>query len=242
MGEIRIGCSGWNYEDWRGRVYPEGLPPRRWLGHYGTLFDTVEINNTFYRLPNRSAVARWVEETPSEFVFSVKASRYLTHVKRLTDLGTGLERFYERIEPLARSPKMGPVLWQLPGNFRRDDDRLADALGRLPAGRHCFEFRHESWFAGEVYSLLRDYRVALVIGDHPARPFQAHELTADWTFVRFHYGRRGRDGKYSERELEEWASRFEHWRRSADVYAYFNNDWKGYAVRNGLWLKKRLHT
>ncbi len=242
MGEIRIGCSGWNYEDWRGRVYPKGLPARRWLEHYATLFNTVEINNTFYRLPNRSAVTRWVEETPPGFVFSVKASRYLTHVRRLTDLGAGLERFYERIEPLARTPKMGPVLWQLPGNFRRDDDRLADALARLPPGRHCFEFRHESWFAGEVYDLLRGHGVALVIGDHPARPFQANELTADWTFVRFHYGRRGRDGNYSERELEEWASRFEHWRRSADVYAYFNNDWKGYAVRNGLWLKKRLNT
>ena len=242
MGAIRIGCSGWNYQDWREHVYPKGLPPRRWLEHYASLFDTVEINNTFYRLPNRSAVTRWVEETPPGFVFSVKASRYLTHVKRLADLGAGLERFYERIEPLARSPKMGPVLWQLPGNFRRDDDRLADALGRLPAGRHCFEFRHESWFAGEVYDLLRERRVALVIGDHPARTFQAHELTADWTFVRFHYGHHGRDGNYSERELEAWASRFEHWRRSADVYAYFNNDWKGYAVRNGLWLKKRLDT
>jgi uncharacterized protein YecE (DUF72 family) len=242
VGETRIGCSGWNYDDWRGRVYPTGLPPRRWLEHYAKLFDTVEINNTFYRLPNRSAVARWVEESPPGFVFSVKASRYLTHVKRLIDLGPGLERFYERIEPLARSPKMGPVLWQLPATFRRDDDRLADALGQLPDGRHCFEFRHESWFAGDVYTLLRERSVALVIGDHPARPFQAHELTADWTFVRFHYGHPGRDGNYSERELEEWALRIERWRGKADVYAYFNNDWKGYAVRNGLWLKKRLET
>jgi uncharacterized protein YecE (DUF72 family) len=242
VGDIRIGCSGWNYEDWRGRVYPKGLPPRRWLEHYAKLFDTVEINNTFYRLPNRSTVARWVEESPPGFVFSVKASRYLTHVKRLTNLGPGLERFYERLEPLARSPKMGPVLWQLPGTFRRDDDRLAGVLGQLPAGRHCFEFRHESWFAGDVYALLREHGVALVIGDHPARPFQTHELTAEWTFLRFHHGRRGRDGNYSERELEEWAGRIEHWRSKADVYAYFNNDWKGYAVRNGLWLKKRLDT
>jgi uncharacterized protein YecE (DUF72 family) len=100
----------------------------------------------------------------------------------------------------------------------------------------------KSWFAGDVYALLRERGVALVIGDHPARPFQAHELTADWTFLRFHYGRRGRDGNYSERELEEWARRIEHWRGTADVYAYFNNDWKGYAVRNGLWLKKHLDT
>jgi uncharacterized protein YecE (DUF72 family) len=134
------------------------------------------------------------------------------------------------------------VLWQLPGNFRRDDERLASALDRLPAGRNCFEFRHESWFADDVYALLREHGVALVIGDHPARPFQTHHLTADWTFVRFHYGHRGREGNYSERELGDWAHRLERWRDAIDVYAYFNNDWRGYAVKNGLWLKKRLET
>jgi uncharacterized protein YecE (DUF72 family) len=237
---VRVGCSGWNYSHWREIVYPKGLPPARWLEHYATLFDTVEVNNTFYRLPKRESVARWVEQTPVDFVFAVKASRYLTHVKRLTDLGPGLQRFYERIEPLAHSPKLGPVLWQLPGNFRRDDERLGSALGRLPEGRHCFEFRHESWFAPEIYELLRAHGVALVIGDHPGRRFQAHELTADWTFLRFHYGSRGRNGNYSERELEEWAQRIGDWRSRVEVYAYFNNDWRGYAVRNGLWLKKRL--
>ena len=113
-----------------------------------------------------------------------------------------MERFYERIEPLARTPKMGPVLWQLPANFRRDDERLRQALSALPGGRHAFEFRHESWFPPEVYDLLRAHGAALVIGDHPERPFQTHELTADWTFIRFHYGSRGRNGNYSERELE----------------------------------------
>jgi uncharacterized protein YecE (DUF72 family) len=238
--EVRIGCSGWNYSHWRAIVYAKGLPQSRWLEHYATLFDTVEVNSTFYRLPRRDAVARWIEQTPDDFVFTVKASRYLTHIRRLTDLGPGAGRFYERIEPLLHSPKMGPVLWQLPANFRRDDDRLASALQQLPAGRHCFEFRHESWFVPEVYELLRARGVALVIGDHPERPFQSHELTADWTFIRFHYGHRGRRGNYSERELEEWAQRIERWRRNADVYAYFNNDWHGYAVKNGLWLKKRL--
>jgi uncharacterized protein YecE (DUF72 family) len=170
----------------------------------------------------------------------VKASRYLTHVKRLTDLGPGVARFYERIEPLLESPKMGPVLWQLPATFRRDDERLADAFERLPPGRHCFEFRHESWFTPDVYELLRSRGVALVIGDHTERPFQTHELTADWTFVRFHYGAYGRRGNYSERELERWAERIEDWRRRIDVYAYFNNDWEGFAVKNGLWLKERL--
>ena len=237
---VRVGCSGWNYADWRGLVYPKGLPPSRWLEHYAGLFDTVEVNSTFYRLPRREAVARWVEQTPDGFVFAIKASRYLTHIKRLRDLGPGARRFYERIEPLLRSPKMGPLLWQLPGNFRRDDDRLGSALERLPPGRHCFEFRHESWFVPDVYDLLRSHEVALVIGDHPERPFQTHELTADWTFIRFHYGKRGRNGNYSERELEEWAQRIEGWRRRVEVYAFFNNDWRGYAVKNGLRLKNRL--
>jgi uncharacterized protein YecE (DUF72 family) len=237
---VWIGCSGWNYPHWRERVYPKGLPQIRWLEHYATLFDTVEVNNTFYRLPRRTSVAGWVERTGAEFVLAVKASRYLTHIKRLTDLGPGVERFYECIEPLVESGKLGPVLWQLPGNFRRDDDRLASALGQLPAGRHCFEFRHASWFVPEVYELLRAHGAALVIGDDPSRPFQTHELTADWTFIRFHRGRRGRNGNYSERELEEWARRIDPWRSRIDVYAYFNNDWEGFAVRNALWLKRRL--
>jgi uncharacterized protein YecE (DUF72 family) len=237
---VRIGCSGWNYAHWRERVYPRSLPQRRWLAHYATLFDTVEINNTFYRLPRRSAVAGWVEETPAGFVFAVKASRYLTHVKRLTDMERGLARFSERIAPLAEASKMGPILWQLPPNFRRDDERLARALERLPAGRHCVEFRHESWFVPETYELLRRHDVALVVGDHPERSWQTHELTADWTFIRFHYGRRGRHGNYSERELDEWAERIVCWRRRAEVFAYFNNDWQGFAVANGLALRERL--
>jgi uncharacterized protein YecE (DUF72 family) len=236
-----IGCSGWNYRDWRETVYPKGLPPRRWLEHYGGLFDTVEVNNTFYRLPNRSAVATWASESPDGFVFSVKASRYLTHIKRLKDMGEGVKRFYERIEPLIEADKLGPVLWQLPGNFRCDDELLAGALARLPDGRHCFEFRHPSWFTAKVYELLRKHAVALVIGDHPDRPFQSHEITTGWTFIRFHYGRRGRGGNYSERELETWKQRILDWERSkTEVFAYFNNDWNAYAVKNALWLKRAV--
>jgi len=162
------------------------------------------VNNTFYRLPTLSAVEGWAEQSPRGFLFTVKASRYLTHIKRLTDLDQGVRRYYERIQPLIDAKKLGPVLWQLPGNFQRDDERLAGALRALPKGRHCFEFRHPSWFDEEVYELLRRKRVALVIGDHPERPFQSYELTASWTLVRFHYGHRGRDGNYSARELEEW--------------------------------------
>ncbi|HXV58437.1 MAG TPA: DUF72 domain-containing protein [Gaiellaceae bacterium] len=240
MREIRIGCSGWSYAHWRGVVYPDGLPQRRWLEHYATLFDTVEVNATFYRLPRRSTVAAWVAGTPQGFVFAVKGSRFLTHVRRLTDTGRGLDRFYACLEPLVGTPKLGPVLWQLPETFRRDDDRLAAALAALPPGRHAFELRHESWFADEVYDLLRAHGATLVYGDHPARPFQAEELTADWAYVRFHHGRRGRRGNYSERELDEWADRLRAWSRQAEVYAYFNNDWEGFAVRNALGLAGRL--
>jgi uncharacterized protein YecE (DUF72 family) len=240
MRAVHIGCSGWNYRDWREVFYPKGTPARLWLEHYSKVFGTVEVNNTFYRLPSRSAVAGWVEQTPDEFVFAVKASRYLTHMKRLTDMDAGVGRFYERIEPLVASGKLGPLLWQLPGSFRRDDDRLASALDGLPDGRHCFEFRHESWFDEGVYALLRKHGVALVIGDHPERSFQTHQMTADWTFVRFHYGSKGRGGNYSESELEAWSRRIASWRSSVEVFAYFNNDWKGFAVENGLFLRDRL--
>jgi len=240
MASVRIGCSGWNYRSWAGDFYPRGCPPRRWLAHYATTFDTVEVNTTFYRLPNRDAVAAWVAQTPPAFLFTVKSSRYLTHMKRLTDLGRGVDRLWERLEPLTTSPKMGPVLWQLPENFHRDDDRLRAALERLPPGRHAFEFRHESWFADDVLALLRAHDVALVIGDHPERPWQRHELTAGFTLIRFHYGRRGRRGNYGPSELEAWARRIAEWRAHADVFAYFNNDWEGFAPRNAMALAAML--
>jgi uncharacterized protein YecE (DUF72 family) len=237
---VRIGCSGWNYKHWRELFYPKGLPPRQWLLHYARFFDTVEVNSTFYRLPKRHAVENWVRESPPGFLLTIKMSRYVTHIKRLTGLDESLALFYSRIDPLVGSPKLGPVLWQLPPTFKRDDERLAGALAKLPPGRHCFEFRDRSWFVEEVYELLRAHGVALVIGDSPKYPFQTHEVTADWTFIRFHHGRRGRRGNYSESELEEWAQRIERCREDVDVYGYFNNDWEGYAIKNGLWLKERL--
>ncbi|HET8872867.1 MAG TPA: DUF72 domain-containing protein [Gaiellaceae bacterium] len=241
MTEIRIGCSGWNYAHWRERIYPKGLPQKRWLEYYARLFDTVELNTTFYRLPNVSAVEGWVAHTPPGFLFAVKASRYLTHIRRLTDLEGGIRRFYERIGPLRRSRKLGPVLWQLPPTFKRNDERLASALEALPEGRHCFEFREPSWYVDEIYALLRAHGAALVIPDSPKYPFRALELTTDWTFVRFHHGSRGRRGNYSESELEERAVWIAGWRdRGIDVYAYFNNDWEGFAVKNGLKLKALL--
>lgn len=241
--DIRVGLSGWNYGHWRdGVFYPRRLPASRWLEFYAERFDTVEVNSTFYRLPRVDAVARWVEQTPPGFLFSVKASRYLTHIKRLRDLGPGLERFLERIDPLLGSPKLGPLLWQLPPTFRRDQDRLAGALVRLPPElRHCIEFRHPSWFVEETYELLREHQVALAIGDRPqVNAFQAHELTASWTYVRFHGGTRGRRGNYSESELREWAVRLLDWSTTHEVFAYFNNDWEGFAPRNAAFLERLL--
>jgi uncharacterized protein YecE (DUF72 family) len=238
---VRIGTSGWQYRDWRGTFYPAGLPQSRWLEHYASRFATVEVNNTFYRLPTVAAVRGWVAQTPPGFVFAVKSSRYLTHIKRLTDMDRGVARLLERLEPLTASPKMGPMLWQLPGNFRRDDERLAFALEHLPPGRHAFEFRHESWFADDVLAALRAHGVALVIGDHPERPWQPHELTADFTFVRLHYGHRGRRGNYSATELDEWARELQRLARRAEVFAYLNNDWEGFAIRNAQGLQERLN-
>jgi uncharacterized protein YecE (DUF72 family) len=234
-----IGCSGWNYPSWRGELYPRGLPQRRWLEHYATIFNTVEVNNTFYRLPKQEAVANWAEQTPAGFLFACKASRYLTHVKRLRGIGDSIELFMERLTPLREAGKLGPVLWQLPGNFQRDDERLEGLLERLPPGRHAIEFRHPSWFERAVLRRLREAGVALVIGDHPERPFQSREITASWTFVRFHWGSRGRRGNYSDRELASWRRRIAAWRRRTEVFAYFNNDWEGFAPRNALKLAGR---
>jgi uncharacterized protein YecE (DUF72 family) len=240
MKPVRIGCSGWMYDDWRGRLYPGHEPKRRWLELYAKRFDTVEVNSTFYRLARREAVAGWVRQTPPEFCFAVKASRYLTHIKRLADLEEGIKRFYEPLEPLIEAGRLGPVLWQLPENFHRDDGRLETWLEALPGGRHTIEFRHPSWFAAEVLAALRAHGVALAIGDHPKRPFQSYDATAPWRFIRFHYGTRGRVGNYSVSEIGEWAARIARWRRNEEVYVYYNNDWNSYAPANARVLMRDL--
>lgn len=240
MKPVRVGCSGWMYDSWRGRLYPEGAPKRRWLELYAEHFDTVEVNSTFYRLARREAVAAWVTQTPPGFLFSVKASRYLTHVRRLRDIEDGIRRFYEPIEPLIEASRLGPVLWQLPENFHRDDGRLEGLLELLPPGLHTIEFRHPSWFVAGVMELLRARGVALTIGDHPSRPFQTYEATADWRFVRFHYGARGRAGNYSATEIAAWAERIALWRHRQSIYVYYNNDWNSYAPANARLLLRRL--
>lgn len=207
MKEVRIGCSGWNYADWRGDFYPRGVPASRWLRHYATVFDTVEVNATFYRLPKRETTAAWAEQVPAGFCFAVKGSRYLTHMKRLRDMDTGLRRFWERIEPLQKAGKLGPVLWQLPANFHRDDERLAAALAALPSARHCFEFRHPSWFVDDVRALLEEHEASLALGHDARRPLPEASPLGPIAYLRLHYGRRGRDGNYSDRELDGWRRR-----------------------------------
>jgi uncharacterized protein YecE (DUF72 family) len=164
-------------------------------------------------------------------------------MKRLRDPGGSLDKFFTSIRPMTESPKLGPVLWQLPPNFQRDDERLdawLEALENHPAQRHAVEFRHQSWLTGDVLGILHAHGAALVIADDPRRVQIPHELTTDWTFVRFHYGRRGRRGNYSETELREWAERIRDLARKAEVFAYFNNDWEVFAVRNAQRMKHLL--
>jgi uncharacterized protein YecE (DUF72 family) len=236
---IRIGCSGWSYEHWRGVFYPQSGSSSRWLELYAQEFDTVEINATFYRLPQVKTVERWASIVPEEFLFAVKASRYLTHVRRMRDIAEGVKRMDACIEPLRRASKLGPILWQLPPHFPRDDEILRSALEALSPGRHTFEFRDPTWFTDEVYEILRRHDAALVVADRAPEGSSPWVDTADWSYLRFHRGR-GRDGNYSERQLREWADRLEH--PSGDVYAYFNNDWQGFAIENARRLRRLVES
>lgn len=240
MKAVRVGCSGWSYRDWREAFYPLGLPPSRRLEHYASRFDTVEVNATFYRLPEKATVRGWSEQVPDGFLFAVKASRYLTHVRRLRGIKKGLGRFWARLEPLRSSGKLGPVLWQLPETYPRDDEALAGALAILPPGEHCFEFRHASWFCPDVRALLEEHGAGLVVADDPRRELPPGGPLGPLVYLRLHYGSRGRDGNYSERELAAWRRRIAAWRARRDVFAYLNNDWRGFAPRNALTLRGGL--
>jgi uncharacterized protein YecE (DUF72 family) len=237
--EVLIGTSGWTYPHWRVPVY-HGAPQSRWLELYAAEFPTVEVNATFYRLPRPSVVERWAERVPEGFVFAVKTSRYLTHIRRLEDIGEGVERLRRLLVPLAAAGRLGPWLWQLPPGFTRDDARLRAALAALPPGRHAFEFRDASWFCPAVLRLLERAGACLVIGDAPTRPYQTLDATTDWRYLRLHHGTHGRRGNYAPRELATWAERIVHGARDGDVYAYFNNDWEAFAVRNARDLQRRV--
>ncbi len=241
MGRIRVGCSGWNYDHWRNGVfYPPRLPARAWLAYYAERFDTVEVNATFYRLPRAATVARWVDATPGDFVFAFKASRYLTHVKRLQELPGHVDLLVERVEPLVHSPKLGPMLWQLPPTFARDDERLAAALAQFPQGlRHAIEFRHESWLVDEVLELLHRHGVAFVVADRASAPeLCREEVTTEFAYVRLHEGKDG--GNYAHAQLRRWVRRLEHLAEQAEVFVYFNNDQRGYAVENALYVDRAI--
>ena len=239
MRPVWIGCSGWSYRDWRDGLY-RGVPSARWLERYAEAFDTVEVNATFYRLPKRETVAAWVEQTPPGFLFAVKGSRYLTHLKRLREIEQGVSRFWEPLEPLREAGRLGPVLWQLPGNFPRDDGVLEGALDVLPAARHCFEFRHPSWFAEPVRALLERRGASLALGDDARRELPPAHPLGELAYLRLHYGSRGRDGNYSSAELERWRRRIAAWRSRREVFVYLNNDWRGFAPANARELRRGL--
>jgi uncharacterized protein YecE (DUF72 family) len=237
---IRIGCAGWNYRQWKADVY-DGAPQRLWLQRYAERFPTVEVNATFYRLPLESTVQTWADQTPDGFLFAVKVGRYLTHIKRLAAPKSGTFTLLERLAPIVEAGKLGPLLWQLPPNFKRDDERLATAMERFPAGfRHAIEFRHPSWFCEPVIEAMRAAGVGLAIGDHPDRGFQTYEWTADWTYLRLNHGAAGPDERYSPAELEKWAERISGWRGRGDIYVYMNSDEGLFAVRDGEALESLL--
>lgn len=228
---VWIGTSGWQYRDWRGRLYPTGLAQAHWLEHYADAFATVESNNAFYRLPERRTFEAWAARTPPDFRMAVKVSRYLTHIRRLRAPAEPVERFLDRIAGLG--PKLGPVLLQLPPQLRRDDERLVDTLDRFPPElRVAVEFRHGSWFVEEVRRLLETRGVALCLADRRG-PLTPVWRTAGWTYLRFHEGRAAPAPCYGRQALASWADRLAGgWHADEDVWVFFNNDPQGCAPRD----------
>jgi len=239
MRAPRIGCSGWEYKHWRGDFYPVTLSKTCWFEHYAKTFDTVEINNTFYRLPEKTTFAVWAARAPRGFLYAVKASRFLTHMKKLKDPEQPLDRLFGRMQPLRMH--LGPVLYQLPPGWKLDRARLEYFLQALPADfRHVLEFRDPSWYADEVLALLDRYGVALCLHDMRGSA-TARVRVGPFVYVRFHGATGHYGGGYSDRRLREWA----HWllaeqRRGTAVYAYFNNDVGGHAPRNALTLRRMM--
>jgi uncharacterized protein YecE (DUF72 family) len=238
--QIRIGCSGWQYRHWRADFYPAELPASRWFAHYATRFDTVEINNSFYRLPPPETFAKWREQAPTRFLYAVKASRFLTHMKKLKDPEDPLSRFFQSARQLG--PRLGPVLYQLPPGWRVDLDRFEVFLRALPKGhRHTIEFRDTSWYNPRVFALMQNYSVALCLHDMQGSATDRLAV-GPFIYVRFHHGTTKYGGRYSDDRLDDWAD----WltQRIADgmdVFAYFNNDTGGHAPRDAARLRDRLH-
>ncbi len=236
---IVVGTSGWQYRDWRGDFYPAGLPQRGWLAHYAARFATVEVNNAFYRLPERDTFVRWREQTAAEpFCFAVKMSRYLTHVKRLVEPAEPVARFLDRAAGLG--DRLGPVLLQLPPTLRADADLLGTALAQFPTEvRVAVEPRHDSWWQPEIEAVLRQYRAALVWADRRGRPTGPLWRTAEWGYLRLHEGTATPRPGYGRAALASWLRRIEDtYGHDPEVYVYFNNDPGGAAIRDATTLAR----
>lgn len=240
MSELRVGTSGWQYEHWRGRFYPRGLPKASWLGFYADHFDTVELNSPFYRQPERATFERWRRSVADGFVYAVKLNRFLTHIKRLNVPRESTARAYDTMSGLGH--KLGPVLVQLPPRFRFDRDRVEAYFRSVSRRRrrHVIEPRDRTWFTEEALEVLRKLHVALCLVDADGQPTASDPLravTADLVYVRFH-GRAERYGTdYTDDLLREWVELIRAWRRRGlDVFAYFNNDAHAHAPRNALRL------
>ena len=233
--EIRIGTSGWHYRHWLGNFYPQKLPASRMLAYYYEHFDTVEINNSFYMLPKFETMHAWREATPQNFQFAVKASRFLTHNKKLKDPQNALHKFLPRAEALGE--KLGPILFQLPPSWRVNSERLIEFLQALPRyHRYTFEFREPTWICDEVCKALGKYNAAFCIYDIGGFHSPIH-VTADWAYVRLHGPSNKYQGSYSDEVLGRWAERISEWSKKLKaVYVYFDNDQAGYAARNALTL------
>ena len=230
MRDVRIGTSGWAYKDWNGPFYPDEVKAAGRLEYISRRFPTLEINASFYRMPTDKAVAAWRDQTPADFVFAWKASRFITHNKKLREPKDSLAYMFERAEGLGA--KLGPLLFQLPPNLHRDDERLETFLEALPKRhRYSVEFRHPGWYAEEVLAMLRRRNIALCISDHHHAP-APWEVTADFVYLRGH-GPGGRyHGRYGEAALKHWATAIRVWRRDREVFVYFDNDIKSAAPRD----------
>jgi uncharacterized protein YecE (DUF72 family) len=235
---VRIGCSGWQYRHWRGDFYPADLPSHRWLDFYAARFDTVEINNSFYRLPEPTVFGSWRRRVPRGFVYAVKASRFLTHMKKLKDPAEPLARFFSHARQLG--PTFGPVLYQLPPRWPANLERLETFLQELPARRrHAIEFREPSWYSDEVFALLRRHRIALCLHDMKGATPERVAI-GPFVYLRFH-GTTRYSGSYDDDTLEDWAEWLRpHIERGVPVYAYFNNDVGGHAPRDAVRLREAI--
>lgn len=230
MAKIYIGTSGWSYSHWgKGIFYPEDLPKRQQLEYYSQMFNSVELNASFYHLPLTQTFKNWYQRTPKDFLFAVKASRYITHIKKLE--GSGWSRFIIRAKYLQE--KLGVILFQLPPSWKSDSQRLEKFISKLSAQyKYVFEFRHNSWFCEEIYHILEKHNIGLCIADSPHFPFR-EKITSGFVYLRFHGARSLYSSRYSKAELQKWAKKIKIWAsQGLDIYAYFNNDAQGFAIEN----------